>query len=206
LCRSTNLTLIFTDIEFKNCVSKDSACNQFTLSVGYVFLLFSAFCQGLTAIMYGSEVDKVEGSYLKGTYALVILSMLLSIGLPIIVYFDKRNRYPSGNVFIETNQKSKNSETRSTSGRHISMSSNSDRVDARRKPVATIESQSSNMRRSVSSLSEADTYRKFAYFEEGPCVNPSTLSLGSATSLNTRSEAYTQVSYLTDKSSVESRI
>lgn len=173
---------------------------MFTRSILPFFVtcfVVSAFCQFLTLIMYGSEVGKVEESKVTGTFALPVLSMLLDIGIPALIYFDKKRRFNSDNVFIQTGLKRKSNSTQETTKRP---------GDRSRKPVSTIEGKSSDLRRSASSLSEADTYRRFAYLEVEPSADPSTVSIGSATSLNTRSEAHTQVSYLTDNASIESAV
>ena len=44
--------------------------------------------------MYGTEVDKVEDSYVEGSFGVVIIAMFLEIIVPILVRIDKEKRFP----------------------------------------------------------------------------------------------------------------
>lgn len=159
--------------------------------------LSTAFCHFLVLIMYGTEVDKIPESEVKGSYGIVVISFLIELVIPILVYIDKSRRFPASMRFIIPKRFSGNPRQTNNSG--------NSRIDGgkkdRRIPY-TIEGASVSMFTSVPSLSEMETFKKFASTDD---FDPSTASLGSMNSINTRSTMYTNVSF-TDRTSLESGV
>lgn len=162
-----------------------------------IHFIFSAFCHFLVLIMYGTEVAKIQESQVKASYGIVILCLILEVFLPCFVYIDKNIRFPSGNKFIIPKRfldKLSHTETPT-----VPKAKN---PPTKRLPPFTIDGASVSMRTSTTSLTEVETYKRFA-MEEDP--DPSLISIGSINSLNTRSTLYTNIS-LTDRASIESGV
>lgn len=146
--------------------------------------------------MYGTEVDKISESYVKASYGILVISLLIEVILPVIVYVDKSRAFPSGRIFKIP---------RRVIG--IGKSGDPQQGNSRRgvvrdeRDVYTIES-SNSLRTSMTSLSEAETFKRFAYND---VPDPSMNSVGSINSINTRSTMYTNVS-ITDRISTESLV
>lgn len=173
---------------------------------------FSAFCHFLILIMFGSEVGKVPESYVKGSYGILVISMFVELVLPILIHLDKSKNSPIHRILVRagiSKAMPKDIVDASSKGKRPNDPSKRQPkaavVDMRANPVVSIEDQAAGFRTSTSSLSEAETFKKFAYYEN-PGVNASTASLSDASSINARSAAYTNTTYLTDRSSLESGV
>ncbi|XP_060565113.1 uncharacterized protein LOC132724292 isoform X2 [Ruditapes philippinarum] len=156
--------------------------------------LSAAFSHFLVLIMYGTEVEKIPDSQIKASYGIVIICLIIEVFLPCFVYVDKNLRYPSGNTFLIPK-------------RFINTHA-SNNLTARQKhedpsPLFTIDRASVSLRTSTTSLTEAETFKRFAS-DEVP--DPSLVSLGSINSINTRSTFITGTSQSADRSSIESGV
>ncbi|XP_052244221.1 uncharacterized protein LOC127853595 isoform X2 [Dreissena polymorpha] len=176
------------------------------LSMSAASLSIVAFCHFLVLIMYGSEVEKVPDSSVKGSFGVIIISFFLEIAIPIILRIDKE----SENVFILIGLRKRpvprsrrdtpdTKDTRSV----YSVPRRQENVSMHR--TINLEDKSQPTRTSATSLTETETFRKFA-FHENLTVNASTASLASFDSINVRSAAYVNHSYMTDRSSIESGV
>ncbi|XP_052776615.1 uncharacterized protein LOC128214272 isoform X2 [Mya arenaria] len=163
----------------------------------------AAFSHFLVLIMYGSEVSKVPESHVKGSYGVIVISLIIELALPLIIHIDKTKKFPLRDVFFKTGSKqpkSANDKPDSSNRR-----SRPGVVNMRTNPVSSIEDQAAGFRTSVTSLSEAETFKKFAFYEN-PGMNPSTVSLASYSSVNARTAAYTNTPNLAETSSLESGV
>ena len=149
--------------------------------------------------MFGTEVEKIPDSSVQGSYGIIVIAMLMELAVIVLTQLDKRRRFPSENVFIETGGKNRNrpradSAQPKRGEKNRAFTVENDIISKSKMPNVS-------MRTSVSSLSEAETYRKFAYMEDP------TGSIGSANSLVTQGTMLTNVpSTLNDTSSIESRV
>ncbi|WAR23466.1 hypothetical protein MAR_037135 [Mya arenaria] len=177
---------------------------SYAMAIISCVLSFSvAFSHFLVLIMYGSEVSKVPESHVKGSYGVIVISLIIELALPLIIHIDKTKKFPLRDVFFKTGSKqpkSANDKPDSSNRR-----SRPGVVNMRTNPVSSIEDQAAGFRTSVTSLSEAETFKKFAFYEN-PGMNPSTVSLASYSSVNARTAAYTNTPNLAETSSLESAV
>lgn len=191
--------------------------------------LTAAFSHFLVMIMYGSEVNKIPDSSIQASFGVIVISFLLELAIPFLIHFDKTKRYPISRSFIETHfRKPKTQQPTSSAARYQTSTSTAGK--SLRPATSSIEqpvtSMPGSMRTSVSSLSDAETFKKFAYIDPvGPAVladmpasvrtSASSLSENDTyrrfsrlpepegsiggSSLRTQSTTYTNVSYLPDE-------
>lgn len=163
--------------------------------------LLSALCHSITLILYGSNVAQFPDSWLKGSFGIVVICFLLDLVIPVLVSVDKRKRSSADEL---------TSETTLYTGTHsrVSMSPKPDITGgtiSTANSMYTIGEEWQSVHTSTTTLSEQETYKKYAYLDLD--ADQSVISIGSARSLNARSSAYNNVSYIPDDiASVESAL
>lgn len=166
--------------------------------------------------MYGTEVDKIRDSHVKGSFGIVIISMFLEIVIPILIKLDKNNRFPSDGALKEIKRQLRQVGIPTTSASH---SQKHERTSERN----NIEDGDLD-RHKIRKLSAAELSKRFPPYEfdnleYAPSVSMRTSatsvtcgktnSYGSAHSLQTQSTMVTRVSYdpkHSDMSSLESLV
>ncbi|KAL4235504.1 hypothetical protein ACF0H5_003902 [Mactra antiquata] len=151
--------------------------------------LSAAFCHFLVVIMYGTEVDKIPESSVKASYGIIFISIIIEVLIPLVIYIDKSRKFPSGGIFKGPRKLLGIDDPREGEAQPKPKSSRPN-VVRRDRDVFTIDSTVS-MRTSTTSLSEAETFKKYAYDD---VQDASVISTGSANSINTRSTMFTNIS------------
>ena len=173
--------------------------------------------------MYGTEVDKIRDSYVKGSFGIVIICMFLEIILPILVKFDKQRRYPKEGALKEVRRQLRQVGIRKSSA---SDSEKHERTPERTSiPKGRRDEAEDPDRHKIRKLSASELEKRFPPYEFDnlgyyPPVSMRTSATsvtggrtdsvgGSAPSLLTQSTVVTGVSYdpnYSDRSSVESLV
>lgn len=163
--------------------------------------------------MYGTEVDKIRDSYVKGSFGIVIIAMFLEVAIPVLIRIDKQMRFPKDGALKEIRR-----QLRQRGIHKLSESDRSSKHEERpkRRKLEDVDTEKSYAPRQ---LSAAELEKRFPPYEfdnlgyyppvsmrtsTTSVTGGRTSSVGSSGSLQTQSTAVTGVTY--DLSSVESLV
>ena len=167
--------------------------------------------------MFGTEVDKIRDSYVKGSFGILIISMFLEIAIPILIRIDKQLRFPKDGALKEARRQLRRRGTPELSESALS----SNRETSKRLKVDSLDAEKKFEPKQLSASELAERFPPYEFDNLGyyPPVSMKTSassltggrtnSIGSAHSLQTQSTVVTGVSYdpkYSDVSSVESLV